>query len=66
MSILEPISPDNATQDAEFIRTLAECLAEADRFASRDGKETYVMLTDPVVQMIVAGLRTVYKRSLMH
>ena len=36
------------------------------RFASRDGKETYVMLTDPVVQMIVAGLRTVYKRSLMH
>lgn len=59
-------SPDTAEADAEFIKSLADCLAEADRFASSDGKEMYVMLTEPIVQVIVAGLRTVYKRSLTH
>ncbi len=51
---------------AEFIKSLADCLTDADRFASTDGTEMYVMLADPVVQVIVEGLRTVYKRSLTH
>ena len=58
--------PGNAEQDAEFIKSLADCLAEADRFAVPDSTETYVMLTEPVVQVIVEGLRIVYKRSLTH
>ena len=56
----------NTEADAEFIKSLADCLTNADRFASADGSEYYVMLADPVVQVIVEGLRTVYKRSLMH
>ena len=56
----------NTCQDAEFIKSLADCLTEADRFASTDGKETYVMLADPMVQVIIEGLRMVYRRSLTH
>ncbi len=58
--------PSNSEADAEFIKSLADCLTDADRFASADGTEMYVMLADPVVQVIVEGLRTVYKRSLTH
>ena len=58
--------PGNSEADAEFIKSLADCLTEADRFASTDGKETYVMLADPMVQVIIEGLRTVYRRSLTH
>ena len=54
----------NTCRDAEFIKSLADCLTEADRFASSDGTEMYVMLSEPMVQVIVEGLRTVYKRSL--
>ncbi len=60
------IGPGNSEQDAEFIKSLADCLTEADRFTSPDGAELYVMLSEPMVQVIVEGLRTVYKRSLTH
>ena len=59
-------SSSNTGTDAEFIKSLADCLTQADRFASPDSTETYVMLTEPVVQAIVEGLRIVYRRSLMH
>ncbi len=66
MTTYNVTGPGNAEQDAEFIKSLADCLTEADRFASPDGTETYVMLTEPMVQVIVEGLRIVYKRSLTH